>query len=107
MIGPYSVVAESEESITYQYNTYYSWILLGILGLLIASIYFNNAYLEVATGVIIIIYFGIKIILGRKVVSAVKQALKSGSVELSGGKYSISNPLTVKVPKKYLEDSSN
>ncbi len=99
MLNPYKVIEESDTSITYQYNSLYSWALVVILILLITGAYIASFLLQALAAVLIVLYFGVKLIIGNEVTSKVRQALKSGSVELSGGKYSLSNPLKVKIPK--------
>ena len=99
MLKPYLIFAESETSITYQYSTLYSWILLGLLVFMFVGIFLNNIALQSISAVLIVLYFSATLILGREVTNKIKHALKSGSVEVSGGKYSFSRPLKIKVVK--------
>lgn len=99
MLEAYIIREESGVSTTYQYNTLYSWVFLVIAALMIASIILNITELQLLSAALIVFYFGIKLILGRKVTAKIKQALNSGSVEISGGKYFFSNPIRIKIPK--------
>lgn len=99
MLKPYSIYEESESGTTYQYNTLYSWAWLGLLVAILATIFLNNTGLQLTTSALIVILYGIKLILGREVSNKIRQALKSGSVEVSGSKYSFSKPIRVKISK--------
>jgi hypothetical protein len=59
----------------------------------------SNSVVQAVGCVMIVCYFIAKLGLGRDATKAIRGALKSSSVELSGSKYSFSDPLTIKVPK--------
>ena len=99
MLKPYKIIDESELNTTYQYNSLYSWVLLGLLVIVFLAVFFNHAVLQFISSALIVFYFGIKLAFGIKINKIIKQALKSGSVEVSGNKYSFSNPIKVKVTK--------
>lgn len=100
MLKPYRITEETDDNITYQYNSLYSWVLISIIILLFLGIYLENTLLEVISIVLVALYFFAKLVFGREVTSRIRQALKAGSVQLSGGKYSFSNPLKIKVAKR-------
>jgi hypothetical protein len=96
---PYRKIAEDEQTITFEYNTAYTWMLYLLLGLAFYGVVSSNVMMSFIGYTLILVYFGLKLTLGKEVATSIKQALKYGSVVLSGNKHSFNNPLRIKVPK--------
>ena len=99
MLKSFRIIEDTDESTTYVYNTYFSWILLVILIFLFYGIVSKILVIQGLSILLTICYFSVKIFCDRTTNKKIRLALKTKSVELSGNKYSFSNPLKVKVPK--------
>ncbi|WP_193166151.1 hypothetical protein [Microbulbifer hainanensis] len=98
-MNPYKVIAEDDQSVTYEYNSVFTWVLYLILCILVSGIVIDSNKIQLVGALLIFCYFGIKLGFGGSTTKKVEKALKAGSVQLSGDKHSFKNPLRVKVPK--------
>ncbi len=98
-MNPYRTVSEDDVSITYEYNSTFTWSLYVILSVILGGMAIENKLLQLIGGAFILMYFLLKLVRGKTISLKIKSALKSGVVELSGNKHSFSNPLRIKVPK--------
>ena len=102
-MGPYKVISEDATHVTYEYRTAYTWMLYAALMVLVIGITLpDDALYRVVTKVawtVIIVYFVAKLGLGIEARDRIRKALQSSSVQVSGNRYSFSNPLRIRVPK--------
>ena len=96
---PYKIIAEDDESITYQYNSMYSWTMIAILVVILTGMGLENMNIQLFGAILIFAYFAAKLTLGKEITRRVTTAVKSHTVQISGGKYSLKQPLTIKIPK--------
>ena len=96
---PYKIIEENETHVIYEYRTAYTWTLYAALLVMVAGMVIPNEPLTLVGGVAIAAYFAGKLSLGSAVNGKIQQAMKSGTVKLSGNKASFSNPLRIQVPK--------
>jgi len=99
MLTPYKVINENVQSVTYEYNSFYTWSLyLALIAMLIGMVS-EVKVLEYTGFLFVALNLLVKHLLGKNESSAIKYALKVDKVELSGNKHSFKNPLRVKVFK--------
>ena len=96
MIQAYKVVDTSATHITYEYNPLCSWWLYLSLGVMLVGFGLSNLWIEVAGAASILVYFATVYFPALKVARAVKRKMVSGHVQLSGSRWSFSNPLRIK-----------
>lgn len=99
MLNPYKVVEESDTSVTYQYRAFYSWVLLCLLVLLVVGMVMSHPGILMFSYGLIGLYFVVKLVSGKATRRQIRRALRKDSIEVSGNKYSFSNPLKITVPK--------
>ena len=99
MFKPYKIIEETATSITYQYNSLYSWCLLSMLLLLIVGLVMNWFWLQSFSIFLFALYFLLKLVHGMEATRQLRAAFKNDTVEIKGNKYSLRNPLTLKIPK--------
>ena len=95
----YKIFSENEKSITYEYNSAFTWALYLIYSIVLSGISIKSSILQLIGSIFIFIYFGIRYFLGKSVYSKIKKAHKERTVELSGNRHSFKNPLRIKVEK--------
>ena len=102
MFKPYRQIEQSDQFDVYEFNTIYLYALCGILAI-IAVGYFIELYIISALGVILmVLYFLLVSTQYVKLNRKIKQAAMASSVEMSGSKWSFSNPLQVKIKREFL-----
>jgi hypothetical protein len=95
---------EKEVTIVFRYNAYINWLLIILLLLiLIASVFGNNnffyelfSFAVIPLIVLVALIYRIGIFRANK---EIKERMQNGSVEVSGSKLSISNPLKFIIKK--------
>jgi hypothetical protein len=98
-ISPYRIVDESGSAVTYEYRSAYTWTLYVILAVWAVGIAIpNDTVLAIAIAAALI-YFIAKLALGARVTAQIKQATQAGGVQITGSRFSFSNPLRIRVPK--------
>lgn len=102
MLKPYHQIEETEEFVTYEYNTLYLYILYGILGMLAVGFFSGVPVLSVTGAILMVLYFLLVSIQYKGLSAKIKLAAKTSSVEMSGSKWSFSNPLRVKIKKEFI-----
>ena len=98
-VKPYKIIDESVDSVTYQYNSYYTWTLYALIVVYFVGMFQGIDWLYSASMVGMLIYLGLKFGLGWSTSAKIRSALKYRAVKLSGSKSSFRNPLTIVVPK--------
>ena|ERR1044071_9198438 len=98
LLSPYQVIDSSEHHITYEYRTAYTWTLYAILVLLLAGVTLENNLLATIAAIATLLYFAAKLLLGNKVAAQIKQAMRSGGVQITGSRTSFNDPLRIRVP---------
>lgn len=99
MLRPYRIVDESEADITYEYNSMFTWLLYSALLLSVIGYLVHIQIMTIVGSVGIVAVLVFKVSAGKKISSTIHAAMNSGSVEISGNKSSLKNPLRIKVPK--------
>lgn len=99
----FKVVEETATHRTYQYNSLVSWAYPIVMVLAIWSYQFNSKFMLffvlLAITFYLLLLFSSYFGAGKQI----REARKCGSIELSGSKYSFSNPLKIKIPKRSSE----
>jgi hypothetical protein len=96
----YKVFSENETSVTYEYNSAFTWSLYLIYAIVLYGISSKSNILQLTGCIFIVIHFGIRLFLGKSVSSQIKRAHKTGGVEMSGNKHSFKDPLQFKIQKE-------
>lgn len=100
MPNPISIIEETEDRTVYEYSTIYLWIMYGILSIILIG-FFTKINAITGTGsIMMIIYFFTVSTKYRQHGKEMKEATKSGSIQISGNKWSFKNPLKVIIPKQ-------
>jgi MFS superfamily sulfate permease-like transporter len=99
MFRTFKIIEENEESTTYVYNTCHSWIFLIILLILMVGIV-SEIFIILVFGILLACAYIMKnIFIDQSINKKIRKAQKTSSVQISGNKYSFSNPLKIKVPR--------
>ena len=96
MIQAYKVVDTTATHITYEYNPVCSWWLYSSLGIMLVGFVLSNLWIESAGALSILGYFATVYFPALKVAREVKRKMLSGNVQLSGSRWSFSNPQRIK-----------
>ena len=99
MLKPYTVFEETTEEITYELKTIYLWILYGILLVCVIGIAFKNTVVTTIGSISMVLFFFTVSLHYLKLGSITKQAAITGSVKISGSKWSFSNPLRITISR--------
>ncbi len=99
MPKPYKVIEEAQNHTVYEYKTIYLWLLYAILGILGAGVLFGVEHLSAVGGGLMVLYFLCVSVPYRQLGKRQREAMTTGSVEITGSKWSFKNPLRVKIPK--------
>jgi len=99
---PFKIVGEDEEFIIYEFRTIQLYILYFIASLMVIGSIIDSPILSISGAVMMFIYFITVslpyLCLNRKI----KEAMKDSAIELSGSKFSFTQPLQIKISKKYI-----
>jgi len=102
MLKPYRQIEENEQYTIYEFKTVYLYAMYIFLITFLVGCLANIEALSISGGVLILLYFLLVstqyMSLGKKI----KRATRESSVEMSGSKWSFSNPLTVKIRKEFI-----
>ena len=102
MLKPYRKIKETEEYITYEFKTLYLYLMYGTL-VLLAIGYFTDIFLLMGLGgFLMLLYLLVVTTQYYPLCNKIKKASKASSVEISGSKFSFSNPLRVKIKKEFI-----
>lgn len=99
MLKPYTVISETEEHITYQYNPMCSWALYFVLMIFVAATIINSVITTSIAIVAFVLYILLVTVRAFKVSSQIKKIVLNHKVQISGSKHSFKNPLIIVVPK--------
>ena len=106
MLNPVTIREETDEYVVYSFKTIYLHALYLILAAIGVGILFE-LFPVTATGIgLMVLYFLTVSVKYRKVGAITNEAARNGTVEVSGSKWSFSNPLTMKVPKSGTQQST-
>ena len=101
MFKPYRQVEETEEFIVYEFKTIYLYAMYCIVGLLIGGSLTQNDALSLAGIILMVLYFLLVSTQYLGLHGKMKRARKESSVEISGSKWSFSNPLRIKIKREF------
>lgn len=99
MLKPYSIVEETPDETTYEFETIYVWILYGILAVGGIAFFMKAPVIGLIAGGCMLVYFLTVSLQYRKLGAITKQAALTGSVRISGSKWSFSKPLRITIRK--------
>lgn len=99
MIKAYTIVDESATHTTYQYSTVCSWWLYSTVALLFIGYLVPLIWLSVIAVASVFSYFAVVYFPALKIARRLKAATRNNSVQLSGSRWSFSDPLRVKMLK--------
>ena len=102
MLKPYRQVEENEQYTVYEFKTIYLYVMYTFLIMLLVGWLANIQPLSVCGGVLMMLYFLLVSTQYMGLSNRIKRAAKESSVEMSGSKWSFSNPLTVKTKKEFI-----
>ena len=89
--------------VTFQYQTVLGWLMYGILaGWVIAIIAGLPRWLEFAFVGFILVYFAVVYLPSRPRSKLIKEAMRSGMIQMTGSRWSFTNPLHITMPLTYL-----
>jgi len=99
MIRAYRVIHEDDVAIVYQYNAACGIWFYGSAALLLVAVTLESAWLTRTSLALLLPY--IVIVYFPAIVDAhrIRRAMARGGVEISGQRYSFTNPLRIRVPK--------
>lgn len=99
MLKPYTVISETEEHITYQYNPMCSWALYFVLMIFVAAMIIEAVITTYIAVIAFIVYILLVTARAFKVSSQIKKIALNHKIQISGSKHSFKNPLIIVVPK--------
>ena len=99
MLKPYIIVEETDTYTSYEYNTKCTFWLYLMIGLLVVDVITMTSWLIYVFLVLMIAYFVIVLIPATRSANTFRKAMKHGKVEMSGSRWSLSNPLRITVPR--------
>lgn len=99
MIKAYTIVDESVTHTTYQYSTVCSWWLYSTVALLFIGYVVPLIWVSVIAVASVSSYFAVVYFPALKIARRLKAATRNNSVQLSGSRWSFSDPLRVKMLK--------
>lgn len=95
-IDPYRVVEETDTHVTYEYRTWCTYWMYASLAIMIAYIFTESALLFVAAVSTIGLYFVLVWLPALKTSRKIRASMKVNGAQLSGSRWSTSNPLTIR-----------
>ena len=101
MFRPYSEREKTETHTTYVFKSIYAWLLYGLVALCAIG-YLLESYPVMGLGTVWFLFY--LLIISTQYIGInrrIRKATAAGSVEMSGSKWSFSNPLTVKLPNEH------
>lgn len=102
MLKPYQKIEEVDDFIVYEFKTFYLYLMYGIFGTLAMGYFQGSSILSISGIILMVAYFLLVSTQYLEVNKKIKQASEASSVEVSGSKWSFSNPLRVKIKKEFI-----
>jgi hypothetical protein len=102
MLRPYRQVDKTDDYVVYEFRTLYVYVLYGILGVIAAGYFARMSVLSIAGTVLVVLYLLLVSTQYLGINGKIRRAAKAASVEMSGSKWSFSNPLRVKIKKEFI-----
>lgn len=100
MIRAYRVIEEDETAVVYQYNAACGiWFYAAAL-LLLVAVSFDIGWLTWASAALLLPYMLVVYVPAIVDARRIRAAMAGGGVQISGRRYSFSNPLRIRVPKQ-------
>lgn len=99
MMKPYRIIEENDEFVIYEFSSIYLYLLYFVLTGMLVGFWTNTTWLSVAGICLMGLYFLTVSIPSRSLHQEIRKAMREGSVELSGSKWSFSKPLKAKLKK--------
>jgi len=96
---PYRILEETDEHTVYEFRTYLLYGLYGSLAMMLAGMATGNVWLDRIGFGLILLYLVMVSIPSWFLLRKFRVAMRRGSIELSGSKWSFTNPLRVKIKK--------
>jgi hypothetical protein len=104
MLKPYIVVEEADDHTTYEYNTKCTFWLYLMIGLLVIDVMTMTEWLIWVFMVLMLAYFIVILVPATRAANSFRRAMKHGKIEMTGSRWSLSNPLRITVPKSPPDD---
>ncbi len=96
-------ISRTDTHVTYQYQSVYGWLMYGILAGWLGAIALDlPRWIEFAFVALILAYFVGVFLPSRPRNKEIQQAMRVGMVQMSGSRWSFSNPLNIKVPLTFV-----
>ena len=99
MLRPYSIVEESQETLTLQYNPVCTVWLYALVGLLAVEIVADTGWLLWIFFAGLAAYFVVVFVPALKTTGEIQKAAVHGEIRLEGSRWSLARPLRVTVLK--------
>lgn len=99
MIEAYKIIEDTEELITYEYNSKLTWGLFASLAVGLTGVALNNIFLMGLCGLAMVVFFYIGLTRVAPITKQLKIALREGKLTHEGSKYSFSKPLRLTITK--------
>ena len=99
MFNPYAIIKQTDTHITYQYRTWCSWWLVATLAVLFVGTVAELWWLELIGGVSVLLHVILVLFPGLQTSKKIRAYMKENAADVSGGRYSMSDPLTIRVSK--------
>ncbi len=97
----------TDTHVTYQYQSVYGWLMYGILAGWLAAIAWDlPRWIELAFVAMILGYFIGVYLPSRPRSKEIQQAMRVGMVQMSGSRWSFSNPLNITVPLTFVKSEA-
>jgi hypothetical protein len=102
MLKPYRQIEDAGEFAVYEFKTIYLYVMYVFLGFAAVGWFTGDQRLSIPALALMVLYFLVVSTQYIGLRSKIKRASKESSVEMSGNKWSFSNPLRVKIKKKFI-----
>ncbi len=96
-------ISRTETHVTYQYQSIYGWLMYGILaGWLVTIAMDLPRWIELAFVAMILAFFVGVFLPSRSRSKEIQKAMRIGMVQMSGSRWSFTNPLNVTLPLTFV-----
>jgi hypothetical protein len=105
LFKPYRQIEASDEFVVYEFRTGFVYLLYAILLIIGAGYLFHQSAVSYGGVGLMLLYLCLVSTQYRSLSKRISQASAEATVEFSGSKWSFANPLKVKIPNDYVNDS--
>ena len=102
LFKPYKIISEDDHYTVYEFKTAYLYIMYGFLLLMILGWIYNIRAIAIVGAAFMILYYLTVSMNYKNVNKKIKRATQDSSVEISGSKWSFTNPLRIRIKNIFL-----